>query len=201
MEFTYRTVSKEFSFQFKEKGSRFMAFLFPIQSELEFKKRMAELKSEFPDAVHHCFAFRLISETKLERFSDDGEPSGTAGKPILGQLRSADISNCALVVVRYFGGIKLGTGGLIKAYKTVAKQIIETANIVPDELKTEVKISCAFEQSGKITGLLKKHRVEILKKKGSDSLELEIRVPICEIKTLENEISRIENSRIIHPPQ
>lgn len=178
-----------------------MAFLFPIQSEKEFKMRLSELKIEYPDAVHHCFAFRLIPENNLERFSDDGEPSGTAGKPILGQLKSADISNCALVVVRYFGGIKLGTGGLIKAYKTVAKQVIETATIVIDELKTEAKICCGFEQSGNLLGLLKKHRVDILKKKGSDLLEMEIRVPKSEIKTLENVISQIENCKIIHLQQ
>lgn len=198
MDFTYRTVSKESTSQIKEKGSRFIAFLFPIQNEKEFKKRVSGLKTEFPDAVHHCFAFRLNEPSILERFSDDGEPSGTAGKPILGQLKSADISNCALVVVRYFGGIKLGTGGLIKAYKSVAKQVIESSNIITEEIKAEAIIQCKFEQSGTVMGLLKKHRVEILKKKGSELLEIQVRIPKSEINELEKVISQMETCKIIH---
>lgn len=137
----YNTIDKEAVAEFKDRGSKFLAYAFPIQSADDFKKRLKALKEEHPKAAHHCFAYRLGTDGTNFRANDDGEPSGSAGKPILGQLDSKHITNAAVVVVRYFGGTLLGVPGLINAYKTstsLALQlipIIEKPILVPYELQ------------------------------------------------------------------
>src|SRR5687768_16777278 len=116
---TYNTIEKEAFAEYRDRGSRFLAYIFPLLSPDEFKKRLKELKAEHPKAAHHCFAYRIGTDGNQYRVSDDGEPAGTAGKPILGQLDSKNVTDAAVVVVRYFGGTLLGVPGLINAYKTV----------------------------------------------------------------------------------
>jgi uncharacterized YigZ family protein len=114
----YYTIEKASYAEFKDRGSSFLAYVFPVYSAEEFKKRLKELKAEHPKAAHHCFAYRIGTEGNNFRSSDDGEPAGTAGKPMLGQIDSKELTNTAAVVVRYFGGTLLGVPGLIQAYKT-----------------------------------------------------------------------------------
>lgn len=125
----YLTIEKTAFAEFKERGSKFIAFAYPIQSVDEFKAHLQLLKKEHPKAVHHCFAYRLGLDGNNFRVSDDGEPSGTAGRPILGQIDSKLLTDTAVIVVRYFGGTLLGVPGLINAYKTatiMALQLVPT---------------------------------------------------------------------------
>ena len=120
----YYTIEKPAYAEYKDRGSRFLAYAFPAQSVEEFKKRLRELKEEHPRAAHHCAAYRLGADGQTFRASDDGEPSGSAGKPILGQIDSKELTNTAVVVVRYFGGTLLGVPGLINAYKMVHVMVL-----------------------------------------------------------------------------
>jgi uncharacterized YigZ family protein len=197
MSLTYKTVKKEFTFKFKEKGSSFIAFLFPVKTEEDFKKRLQELKTEFPDATHHCYAFRLDKEGILARSSDDGEPSGTAGKPIMNQLLSANLSYCALVVVRYFGGTKLGTGGLIKAYKESAKIVIDGAEIKEEKEKINYSVKTKFERSGEVLRLLNRYEAEITQKEANESLVFHFSIPLETVKEFKQKMNEIKDTEIL----
>lgn len=126
----YNTIEKPSQAEYKDRGSSFLAYAFPIQTADDFKKRLKELKSEHPKAAHHCFAYRIGTDGNNFRAGDDGEPSGSAGKPILGQLDSKELTNTAVVVVRYFGGTLLGVPGLINAYKTATSFALQLTPII-----------------------------------------------------------------------
>jgi len=130
----YQTIERESMAEYKDRGSKFLGYAFPIKEVGEFKKRLLDLKKEHPKAVHHCFAYRLgISGNDFRSF-DDGEPSGSAGKPILGQIDSKELTNTAIVIVRYFGGTLLGVPGLINAYKTASSLALQTVPIIQKPL-------------------------------------------------------------------
>lgn len=126
----YNTISTPSQTEYKDRGSRFIAYAFPIQKADDFKKRLKELKEEHPKAAHHCFAYRFGTDGNNFRASDDGEPSGSAGKPVLGQIDSKGLTDVAVVVVRYFGGTLLGVPGLINAYKTSASLALQLTPII-----------------------------------------------------------------------
>lgn len=141
---TYKTLGSAAEGLYKEKGSRFLAFAYPIASDGEVKELVGAIKKKYYDARHHCYAYRLGAEGEQFRAVDDGEPSGTAGRPILGQLLSAELTNTLIVVVRYFGGIKLGVGGLIQAYKEAAADAIAAAEIVEKTVDAHYKIEFPY---------------------------------------------------------
>lgn len=136
MEDSYFTISDHSEGLYKEKGSKFLAFAWPVKSEEEVGERLAELRKRFYDARHHCYAWRIGAEGKRFRANDDGEPSHSAGDPILNELKSQEITDALVVVVRYFGGTKLGVGGLIRAYGTAAKEALQ-ANVRKEVIITE----------------------------------------------------------------
>ena len=136
---SYLTIAEPAEAIYKERSSKFLAYAYPVESEEEVKLHLDRLRKEFFDATHHCYAYRLGAEGEHFRANDDGEPSGTAGKPILGQLLSAQLTNCLVVVVRYFGGTKLGVSGLIQAYKESTAEVIAASQIV------EKTVDCLFE--------------------------------------------------------
>jgi len=129
-EITINTISSPAEAIYKEKRSKFLSFAYPVENEAEIKEKIAFLKKKYHDARHHCYAYILGADKTTYRMNDDGEPSGTAGRPIHGQLLSKDVTNVLIVVVRYFGGIKLGAGGLRVAYKLATKEVLENANII-----------------------------------------------------------------------
>ena len=147
---------------YKEKGSKFLAFAVPVSSEEEVKAFIAEKRKEHHLAVHVCSAFRLGADLKLYRASDDGEPSNSAGPPILGQIQAFELTNIMIAVVRYYGGTNLGVGGLITAYRTAAKAALENAQIIEKEEMELFELSCTYEQMPKVMSFLKKEAVEIL---------------------------------------
>jgi uncharacterized YigZ family protein len=131
---------------FKDKGSRFLSYAYPVQDEQDVKLLLQNIKREHHAARHHCYAFRLGKNGLAYRANDDGEPSGTAGKPILGQLTAADLTNTLVVVVRYFGGTLLGTSGLIAAYRAATADAIAHAKIVQRTWNVELQVCCSYAQ-------------------------------------------------------
>jgi uncharacterized YigZ family protein len=170
----YYTISKEGQAEFKDRGSRFMAYAFPVEDVSSFKKRLASLKEEHPKAAHHCFAYRLGLDGNTFRASDDGEPSGTAGKPILGQIDSRELTNVAIVVVRYFGGTLLGVPGLINAYKMAASMSLQTIPVIQKNVETVYRLQFDYTILNDVMTILKKYNCTIL----AQDLQL-----FCEIKT------------------
>ena len=153
----FKTVKKIGSGLYKEKGSKFLGFVFPCSSEEEAKNKLIQLRKEHNLAVHVCYAFRFGAEKKQFRASDDGEPSNSAGPPILGQIQSFDLTNVLVAVVRYYGGTNLGVGGLINAYRTAAKEAIENTEIINDEEQIKIQVSFTYEVLPKVMTLIKSH--------------------------------------------
>lgn len=141
----YQTIKYPTEGLFKEKGSKFLAFAWPVQTEDEITGHLEAVKKKFHDARHHCYAWELGTDGMNFRMNDDGEPSGTAGKPILGQIHSYELTNVLVVVVRYFGGVKLGTGGLIQAYKAATADALEQAEKVDYTIDKSFTIRFAYD--------------------------------------------------------
>lgn len=146
---------------YKEKGSKFLAFAFPVQTEDDIKQRLDDLRKQYYDARHHCYGYILGNKSDKYRANDDGEPNHSAGDPILGQIRSKDLTNTLVVVVRYFGGTKLGVSGLIAAYKTAAKEALDAAEVIETTIKDEVLINFSYEQTSDVMRLAKEFNLEI----------------------------------------
>lgn len=158
----YKTIDKEGFAEFKDRGSRFLAFAFPISSPEEFKEKLAALKKEHSKAVHHCFAYRIGLDGNNFRSGDDGEPSGTAGKPILGQIDSRSLVNTCIIVVRYFGGTLLGVPGLINAYKTAAALVLQVVPEVEKAVEKNYEIHCSYPLLNDVMTILKQYNCSIL---------------------------------------
>ncbi len=159
----YLTLEKESMAEFKDRGSRFLAYAFPVSSPAEFKNRLNELKEEHPKAVHHCFAYRLGTDGNNFRSSDDGEPSGSAGRPILGQIDSKELVNTAIIVVRYFGGTLLGVPGLINAYKTAASFALQLNPIVKKPVTINYRLQFDYTILNDVMRIIKKNDCVILR--------------------------------------
>jgi uncharacterized YigZ family protein len=158
---SYKTIAKESEGFFKEKGSKFLSFAVPVSSEDEIKAFIAQKRKEHHQAVHVCSAFRLGADHKTYRASDDGEPSNSAGPPILGQIQAFDLTNILIAVVRYYGGTNLGVGGLISAYRTAAKEALEHAQIIEKDEMECYEFTCSYAQMPGVMSFLKKEKVEI----------------------------------------
>ena len=152
----YQSIEKESVAEFKDRGSRFIAYAFPIFSAEDFKKRRKELKEEHSKAVHHCFAYRIGIDGNNFRSGDDGEPPGTAGKPILGQIDSKGLTNTAVVVVRYFGGVLLGVPGLINAYKTATSFALQTSSVIRKQVLVNFRLQFDYTILNEVMRLIKR---------------------------------------------
>ena len=159
----YYTIEKPSVAEYKERGSKFIAYAFPLDAASEFKNQLQQLKKEHPKAEHHCFAYRIGMDGNNFRSSDDGEPSGSAGKPILGQLDSKQITNASIIVVRYFGGSLLGVPGLINAYRTAAAIALQLTPIVQKQVETNYTIQFDYTQVNEIMILLKQYQCSIVR--------------------------------------
>lgn len=157
----YTTISAPATGDFRDRGSKFLAYAYPVITGLEIKERLKALKKEHPKAVHHCYAWRLGTDGTKYRATDDGEPAGSAGKPILGQIDSLGIKNVLVVVVRYFGGSLLGVPGLINAYKTAAAQALESAPKTEKWIEEMFTINFDYPAMGEVLYLLKQSEATI----------------------------------------
>lgn len=174
----FKTVKKVGEGLYKEKGSKFLGFAFPCSSEEEAKNKLIDLRKEHHLAVHVCYAFRFGSDKKLYRASDDGEPSNSAGPPILGQIQSFDLTNVLVAVVRYYGGTNLGVGGLINAYRTAAKEALENAEIIEDEERIEIQVSFSYEYLPQVMKLIKSQNCKILEQLIDQDCSLKISLQV-----------------------
>ncbi|OQX80439.1 MAG: YigZ family protein [Bacteroidetes bacterium 4484_249] len=154
---TYKTIADVAEGQFKDKGSKFIAIAFPVGSEKEIKEKLSELKKKYHDARHHCYAYRIGYDKSAFRYNDDGEPSGTAGRPIYGQILSNDLTNVLIVVVRYFGGTKLGVSGLINAYKTVTKNVLENSDVITKTINEIFEIKFGYNKMNNVMKIIKEN--------------------------------------------
>lgn len=159
----FLTINQNTKAEYKDRGSKFIAYAYPVITIEECKQYLAELKKEHPKAVHYCFAYRLGLEGNVFRANDDGEPSGTAGKPILGQIDSKQLTNILIVVVRYFGGTLLGTSGLINAYKTTAALALQTTPIVQKPILIVYDFHFDYTKMNDIMSIVKKYDCTIIK--------------------------------------
>lgn len=157
---SFLTIAENAEGIYKDKGSKFLAFAFPVETEDEIKDHIQVLKKEHYSARHHCYAWRLGADKKLYRANDDGEPSSTAGKPILGQIRRLDLTNVLIVVVRYFGGTLLGVSGLINAYKEAAADVLSQAKIIEKLVEVTFKIEFDYANMNPVMRIFKDESLE-----------------------------------------
>ena len=159
---SYKTIAKPAEGSYSEKRSKFLAYAFPVQNEQEVKQRLAEIQKKHWDARHHCYAYILGAHKDAYRMNDNGEPSGTAGRPIYGQLLSKDLTNTLVIVVRYFGGIKLGVSGLQNAYKVAAKEALDAAVIEERTVQETFRVTFEYVKMNDIMQILKDPEVQVL---------------------------------------
>ena len=148
---------------FKDKGSKFIAYTFHIKDEDDVKTRMAEVRKKEYSARHHCYAYVLNPDKSIQRDSDDGEPSNTAGKPILGQLLSNDLTNTLIIVVRYFGGVKLGVGGLINAYRSAAQDALQNITIEKRYIKEVFVVYFQYLEMNNVMRIVKDFNLDVMR--------------------------------------
>lgn len=173
----YNTIEVPGTAEFKDRGSKFIAYAYPIAEVNDFKEKLAALKKEHPKAVHHCFAYRLGLDGNTFRVSDDGEPSGTAGRPILGQIDSKQATNILIVVVRYFGGTLLGVPGLINAYKMVSSMVLQVTAVVPKPILISYSVQFDYTQMNDVMKLVKQFECTVLKQETQLFCSVEMGVP------------------------
>lgn len=178
---------------FKDKGSKFLAFVLPFEDKKELKKILENLRKEHHNARHFCFAYRINPKHIKERANDDGEPAHTAGTPILGQLQSKQLLDVLLVVVRYFGGTKLGVPGLINAYKTAAKLAIENAMIAEMEIEEEVKIAFDYAEMNTVMRILKKEDPRIINQNMLARAEMTLKIREDKLAALKAQLELVKS--------
>lgn len=161
----------------KIKGSRFIGMIFPVSTSEDVKQALAAAKSEFPDASHHCFAYRLQGDEIIQYQSDDGEPSGTAGIPIMRQVESFKLRNVLVVVVRYFGGTKLGKAGLIKSYGLAAKELMSSIPLAKKLIRAFIRITFPYSDTSKVNQVISKFEVEIVEQTFDQETSLFLAIP------------------------
>ncbi len=189
---TYFTIKYESEGFYKEKGSKFFAFAYPVEEEDAIKEKIAELKKKYYDARHHCYAYIIGYDGEQYRANDDGEPTHSAGDPILGQIKSNDLTNTLIVVVRYFGGTKLGVSGLINAYKTAAADAINNNKVIKKFIYKEMKLHFSYPQMNLVMKLVKDFDLKIVAQKMELSCEMTLGVRLSIEEELRNRISEIQ---------
>lgn len=190
--FEFQTIEKPIEdILMKEKGSKFIGFAFPVNSESDIKDSFNQLKSIHPKATHHCYAYRLGINGENYRANDDGEPSGSAGLPIYNQLLAHQITNVLVVVIRYYGGTKLGVGGLVKAYKESAKYTLEQAKIITKELESQIELKFKFSQQNQIFTLLNKYDAKILNFDAQEICIIKANIKTSKKESISDELSEM----------
>ncbi|MFW2136017.1 IMPACT family protein [Chryseobacterium sp. TY4] len=190
--FEYQSIEKAVEdVLIKEKGSKFIGFAYPVVSEEEVKSCLQKLYEEHPKATHHCYAFRMGLFGENYRANDDGEPSGSAGLPIYNQLLAHQLTNILVVVIRYYGGTKLGVSGLVKTYKETAKYTLESAKIITKELESDLKLSFKFSQQNIIFSLLNKNGAQILNFDAQQICTIDARIKTSQKENISNQLAEM----------
>lgn len=189
---TYQTITAPAEGQFRDRGSKFIGYAYPIRSEEDIKPLLAALRDEHAKARHFCWALRLSPDRSIFRIQDDGEPSGTAGRPILNTLLSAGLTNVLLVVVRYFGGTLLGVPGLINAYKTAAAEAIQAADIVTRTVNDVYELRFDYLLMNDVMKLVKEEKLNILTQNFDNSCIIQVEIRKSALHTILGKIEKVE---------
>ena len=189
----YYTIEKTGSAEFKDRGSRFIALALPVASIDEFKSSLNDIKKLHPKATHHCFAYRLGVSGQTFRVSDDGEPSGTAGRPILGQIDSKGLVNVLVVVVRYFGGTLLGVPGLINAYRSAASLALQITPLVQKQVEKEFLIQFDYTGIGEIMALAKQYNCRVLSQEMQLFCSMTLAIPTNRVTEVTYKLKELKN--------
>ncbi|PLX03813.1 MAG: YigZ family protein [Marinilabiliales bacterium] len=195
---TYKTIKKRSEGIYKEKGSKFIGLAFPVFNEEQVKKILEDLRKEFHDARHHCYAYRLGANMDKYRVNDDGEPSSSAGKPIFGQIQSFELSNILIVVVRYFGGTKLGVSGLINAYRTAASEAIQAADVYQGIVMEKHKIMFEYPAMNDVMTVIKDENLEQSNQQFELSCSLTLHIRESESNRILQRLEKIETVKSQH---
>ncbi len=194
MEDTYKTIAQPSEALIKEKMSRFIAFAIPVRTVEEVKGHLEKFQKEYYDARHICYAYMLGHARTEFRANDNGEPSGTAGKPILGQINSFGLTDILVVVVRYFGGIKLGTGGLIVAYREAAQMALQESEIIEKTVDDEVTVRFEYPFMNDVMRVVKEEGPEIVRQFFDMDCEMVLRIRRAQVDRLRERLSKIESA-------
>jgi uncharacterized YigZ family protein len=192
----YYTIEQNAYTEFKDRGSKFLSYAFPVTRVEDFKKCLEQVKKEHPKATHHCFAYRLGLDMNNYRVSDDGEPSGTAGKPILGQIDSKQLTNVLIVVVRYFGGTLLGVPGLINAYKNGAALVLQVTPIVQKPIEITYDIQFDYTQMNEIMMVVKQTNCTVISQEMMLFCNLRVGVPKGRVEEVLYRLGDIRNIEV-----
>lgn len=192
----YNTIEKPSTAEFKDRGSKFIAYAYPINSINDFKKYLQQLKKEHPKAVHHCFAYRTGTDGNNYRSSDDGEPAGTAGKPILGQIDSKQLTNIAVIVVRYWGGTLLGVPGLINAYKTSTSLALQIVPIVKKAIEVQYQIDFDYTQINDLMLIIKQNNCTIIKQDMQLFCQIITGIPLARLEDVLYRLKELPNIQL-----
>ena len=193
----YRTVNAIAEGLYKEKGSRFISFIYPVKSEEEIKDIVTGLKTKYYDARHICWAYMLGHQRVDFRSNDNGEPSGTAGKPILGQINSFGLTNILIVVIRYFGGIKLGTSGLIVAYREAAAEAIRANEIIECLVEDDIRVAFEYPFLNDVMRIVKEDNVTIISQYFNLDCDMTLRVRRSAVDYLRSRLAKVESLRFL----
>ena len=192
---TYLTVSGISESLYKEKGSKFIGYAHPVKTEEEIKEILEELHKKYYDARHHCYAYILGAKGEKYRANDDGEPNHSAGDPILGQIRSKELTNTLVVVVRYFGGTKLGVSGLISAYKIAAAEALEANRIIEEVIKDTISIRYPYESTNEVMRLVKEYEPDIVAQEFTADCYLQLAVRKSLYEPLLEKLEKVDGLR------
>lgn len=195
---SYLTIDQPVTGIFRDKGSKFIAYAYPFPGEDRLKDIIAELKLLHPKARHHCWAYRLTPDRTVFRMNDDGEPSGTAGRPILNVLLSQNVTNILVVVVRYFGGTLLGVPGLINAYKTATLEALNEANIIERTVNDIYRINFEYLQMNDVMRLVKEENLVILKQDFDNSCMMDVEVRKLQVNQVVDRLEKLDGISYIY---
>ena len=193
---SYKTLLEASSGVYKEKGSKFYSYAYPIDSETDVKIFLQKIKKEHHSARHHCFAYVIGKDGTKFRANDDGEPSGTAGKPILGQINSNSLTNILIIVVRYFGGTLLGTSGLIRAYRAAAAHAIQNGKIVIRTIKKQILIKFPYPLINEVMKVLKEGSYKPIEQEFGDVCKIITEIPEGDIEFVSDKLEHMEGISI-----
>jgi uncharacterized YigZ family protein len=193
MKTAYRTIKEPSEGLFKDRGSKFIAFAFPVRNEEEIKEILENLRKEYHDARHHCYAWRLGPDPVSVRANDDGEPSSSAGKPILNQIEKAGLINVLVVVIRYFGGTLLGVGGLINAYRTAAESAIHNSRIIRKKIQHHYSLRFEYSRMNDVMTIMKEHRLETYGQEFEIACKMSFAVDLDQEETVLSKLELVED--------
>ena len=188
---TFRTIASSSEGSYKEKGSKFLSFAFPVKNVDEINQILAQYRKQYYDARHICYAYMLGNAKNEWRANDDGEPSGTAGRPILGQINSFELTNVLVIVVRYFGGILLGTGGLITAYKEASRDALEQAGIVEQTIDEIISIEFDYLLMNEVMRIVKEMSPQILDQSFDNMCSMKLSIRQSDAEKLKSKLGNI----------